>query len=147
MYKVYQVSSQDTWRDIARQFHTTEEILKNLNGTTMLIPGSMIVVPTVEEGEFFTVYTVKRGDSLYEIARKNNTTVDILLSTNGLEKDDYLYPGQELLIPKEGFQMVITREKDTLRGVANRLNTSAQNIWETNENIYLLPDQLLVVKK
>ncbi len=147
MYKVYQVSSQDTWRDIARQFHTTEEILKNLNGTTMLIPGSMIVVPTVEEGEFFTVYTVKRGDSLYEIARKNNTTVDVLLSTNGLEKDDYLYPGQELLIPKEGFQMVITREKDTLRGVANRLNTSAQNIWETNENIYLLPDQLLVVKK
>ena len=146
MYKVYQVSSRDTWEDIARKFHTSIETLQELNGMTMLIPGGMIVVPTVEESTFFTVYTVK-GDNLYDIARKWNTSVDVLLSANGLEKEDYLYPGQELLIPKEGYQMAITKEGDTLRSVATKLGTSGENLFQTNEKIYLLPDQLLVVKK
>ncbi len=147
MYKVYQVSSRDTWEDIARKFHTSIETLQELNGMTMLIPGGMIVVPTVEESTFFTVYTVKKGDNLYDIARKWNTSVDVLLSANGLEKEDYLYPGQELLIPKEGYQMAITKEGDTLRSVATKLGTSGENLFQTNEKIYLLPDQLLVVKK
>jgi LysM repeat protein len=43
-------------------------------------------------------YTVKSGDSLWVIARKNNTTVDKLKKTNGLSSDN-LKVGQKLKIP------------------------------------------------
>ena len=43
-------------------------------------------------------YTVKSGDSLWVIARKNNTTVDKLMKANGLS-DDKLKIGQTLKLP------------------------------------------------
>ncbi len=44
-------------------------------------------------------YTVKPGDTLYNIAVKNGVTVDLLKRSNGL-KSDVIYPGQVLVIPK-----------------------------------------------
>ena len=44
--------------------------------------------------------TVKAGDTLYSIARANNTTVDKLLKANNLGKKVILKPGQKLVIPK-----------------------------------------------
>ncbi len=147
MYKVYQVLVGDTWESIANKFHTGIDTLQELNGMTMLVPGSTIVVPKVVEGDYFTVYTVRKGDSLYEIARKNNTSVDVLLSANGLEKDDYLYPGQELFIPREGIEMYIAKEGETLSDVARKLGTTQSSLIQDNEKIYLLPEQLIIVKK
>jgi len=43
-------------------------------------------------------YTVKAGDSLSRIARRNNTTVSALLKLNGL-KNDNLQVGQKLRVP------------------------------------------------
>ena len=43
-------------------------------------------------------YTVKSGDSLWEIAHKNKTSVDALKRANGL-KSDALKPGQKLTLP------------------------------------------------
>ncbi len=147
MYKAYQVSSGDTWESISNKFHTSASNLQALNGIAMLVPGSTVVVPRVIEEDYFTVYTVKKGDNLYDIARKNGTSVDILLNANGLEKDDYLYPGQELLIPKEGIMMYVVKDGETLQNVASKLGTTQNSVIQDNENIYLLPDQLLVFKK
>ncbi len=147
MYKVYRVGSYDTWESIASKFHTNVETLQNLNGISMLIPGSEIVVPKVVEEDNFTVYTVQKGDNLYDIARRYNSSVEVLLNANGLEKDDYLYPGQELLIPKKGIKMNVVKEGKTLNEVAADLGVSQNSLLEDNENIYLLPDQLLIVKK
>ena len=44
-------------------------------------------------------YTVKKGDSLYSIAKKYKTTVEALKKTNKLKKDA-LQPGQKLKIKK-----------------------------------------------
>ncbi len=147
MYQVYQVMNGDTWESMASKFHTDRKTLQAMNGIEMLIPGMMIVVPKIGEKDYFTTYIVEKGDSLYEIARKTGTTVDLLLSVNGLEKDDYLYPGQELWIPKEGTKLYITKDGDTLASVATTWGVSSQRIWEDNEKIYLLPDQLLILKK
>lgn len=46
-----------------------------------------------------TVYTVKKGDSLYSIARKYKTTVAILKKTNKLKREA-LQPGQKIKIKK-----------------------------------------------
>ena len=47
----------------------------------------------------FTVYYVKSGDTLWNIAKKYRVTVDSLKEVNEL-KDDFIYPGEQLIIPK-----------------------------------------------
>ena len=141
MYKTYQVLAKDTWENIASKFHTSVDALQELNGMTMLIPGSIIVVPKVVESDYFTKYTIQKGDNLYEISKKFHTNVDVLLNANGLEKDDYLYPGQELLIPREGIAMYVTKEGETLVDVSKKLGTTQSSLIQDNEFIYLLPEQ------
>jgi peptidoglycan lytic transglycosylase D len=48
-------------------------------------------------GEAMT-YTVRRGDTLYEIARRFSVSVAQLLNWNGLSKHDALMPGQRLVM-------------------------------------------------
>lgn len=44
-------------------------------------------------------YTVKKGDTLSGIARKYNTTVEALASTNGIKNTNLIRVGQLLRIP------------------------------------------------
>lgn len=46
-----------------------------------------------------STYTVKKGDTLSGIAKKNKTTVSILAALNGLNNSNYIYVGQKLIIP------------------------------------------------
>mgnify|MGYP000537275979 CR=1 FL=1 len=50
------------------------------------------------ESPFYSFYEIKKGDSLYKIANKFNTTIDKLKSVNNL-KSDTLSIGQVLIIP------------------------------------------------
>lgn len=45
-----------------------------------------------------STYRVRRGDTLWDIAREHDTSVDAITSANHLS-DDTIQPGQELLIP------------------------------------------------
>jgi len=45
------------------------------------------------------VYTIKPGDNLYTIAKKNGTTVEDILKANDMDDPDNLYVGQQILIP------------------------------------------------
>ena len=45
------------------------------------------------------VYTVKRGDTLFEIARRCGTTVNMISRYNGITDPDMIYEGQILRIP------------------------------------------------
>jgi LysM repeat protein len=46
-----------------------------------------------------TTYRVRPGDTLWDIARAHDTTVEAIASANHLDDDDPIQPGQELLIP------------------------------------------------
>ena len=46
----------------------------------------------------YKLYTVKKGDSLYTIAKANNTTASVLISLNNLTSNN-LSIGQQLKIP------------------------------------------------
>lgn len=54
--------------------------------------------PTQKVGDIY-LYTVNRGDSLYEIARRFNTSVQLIRDMNNLGRNPMIYPGQRLLIP------------------------------------------------
>lgn len=47
------------------------------------------------------IYVVQRGDSLWTIAKKYNTTLDDILAVNDIENPDMIFPGQKLLILKK----------------------------------------------
>jgi LysM repeat protein len=45
------------------------------------------------------LYTVKQGDNPYRIGQNFNTDYKWILAMNNLDKDDFIYPNQQLLIP------------------------------------------------
>ena len=83
---------------------------------------------------------------MYAIARQYNINPDLLAILNGLNSQDYIYPGQEILIPKSNYSYYVTKDGDTLDIVAEKFNVPHQEMLNTNETIYLLPGQLLVKK-
>lgn len=98
------------------------------------------------EEEYFTTYTIKEGDSLYAIARRYNINPTLLAALNGLGMDDYIYPNQQLLIPKNGYSFYITKDGDTLKTVADKFSKTPNEVTRLNTTIYLLPGQLMINK-
>ena len=46
-----------------------------------------------------SVYVVRRGDTLYSVARRYGTTVNAIVRANGLRNPNWIYVGQRLVIP------------------------------------------------
>lgn len=100
-----------------------------------------------EKDDFFDYYIVSEGDTLYDIARKNNVDVSILSEINGIKTYDYLYPKQEIMIPKNNVVLYITKQGDTLQDFISFTGKTLDEIVESNSSIYLLPEQLMVYKE
>lgn len=151
MYTIYQVQNGDTLASVASKFGISVNNLSSLNGImvgSLLNPGDYIVVPKIQnENPYFREYVVKKGDSIYEIARANNISPSQLLRLNGLNDTDIIYPDQKIMLPRNGVSFYITEADDTLNDVTKGLNVSANELARQNGTIYLMNDQLLVYKK
>ena len=93
----YTVQKGDSLYSIARKYDTTIDRIKDLNNltTNLLSIGQVLLIPTDTNLE--TTYTVQKGDSLYSIAKKYNTTVDRLKQLNNLSSN-LLSIGQILIV-------------------------------------------------
>ena len=151
MYTIYQVQNGDTLASVASNFGVSVNNLSSLNGImvgSLLNPGDYIVVPKVQnENPYFREYVVKKGDSIYGIARANNISPSQLLRLNGLNDTDIIYPDQKIMLPRNGVSFYITESDDTLNDVTKGLNVSANELARQNGTIYLTNDQLIVYKK
>ena len=92
------------------------------------------------------MYTIEKGDTLYEIARKYNTDYNLLALLNGINIDDYIYPGTIIIIPKKDVKYYLTKEGDTLLNVNRRLDANISTLLRENNNLYLKEGQLIVYK-
>lgn len=149
MYEIYTVKEQDTLDKIANQYNTTVGVLAQINGFEqeyVLLPGNKIIVPVTRK-QPYQYYTVKKGDNMYEIAKKNNIDYNLLLQLNGLEKDDYIYPNQTIMLPNKGLNVYLTQNNDTLGEVLKKLNVSLEELIKENDKIYLLPNQILIFRE
>lgn len=146
MYSVYQVMPFDTLESIANKTNTTVDKLREINSDLNVKNGSYIIVPRYND-EIFTTYIVKSGDSLYQLAKKYNITVDDLAGLNGLNKNDYIYPNQEIVVPTGKAKIYITKNGDTIDNITKKFGTSYDNIVNQNKKIYLLPDQLIIFEE
>ena len=149
MYKIYQVEYGDTIDIIANKTGTTSDNIKNINDFNSdadLVVGSLIIVPK-EIDRSFENYKVKQGDSIYSIARVYNIDPDTLLMLNGLNKNDYIYPNQEIIVPLKDVSVYVTKAGDTIDGIINNLGIDANTLNKQNKRIFVIEDQLIVNKK
>ena len=149
MYKIYTVKKGDTLSSLAKKYNISVDDLKKINSyipVEPLVENQKIIVPNSKR-DLFTVYEINKDDTMYDIAKKTNSNLDDLLNLNGLKEGEYIYPGEEILIPTEGTKFVITKEGDTISDVVNELGTNELQLRLQNDAIYLRPEQLLVYKK
>lgn len=149
MYQIYQVGPYDTLKSIADKFNTTGDEIKRLNGIDEFtaIIGAPLIVPKTSTNPNYDNYVVQKGDNLYSIAKRYNTTPQVLALLNGLDLDDYIYPNQEILIPKKLEQVYVVKDGDTINDVLNKLNISIQDLMDLNDNIVLEDEQIIYYKR
>lgn len=128
----YTVKAGDTLYAIARKFGTTVDKLKHLNNLSsnnLSIGQKLLVTDELQEEG---VYTVQKGDTLYSIAKKYNTTVDKIMRMNNLSTN-MLSVGQKLVIPESvGLNTYIVKSGDTLYSIARMNNTTVNAIKIAN---------------
>lgn len=146
MYSIYEVLNKETLSDIANKLNTSVNELIELNGNLdEIIPGQLLIVP--KQDNVYQTYIVKKGDNLYSIAQKYNTDTKTLELLNGLDGDDYIYPNQRLLIPKENIGIYFVNNNETINDLLNSLPVGWDNLNRLNKNIYLVPEQIIIYDK
>ena len=148
--ETYIVKEGDNIATIAKKYNISIVDLinqNNLENVYYLEPGLELIIPQEKAPLGFTHYTVKKGDNLYEIAKRYNISVKDLSELNGLEINEYIYPEQRLLVPEEGVQVYITKDGDTIQTIIDKLGTNREEIFVYNPKIYLLPEQLIAYRK
>lgn len=148
MYDKYSLKKGETLESVATLFNTNVQTLKDINNIyfdDQIRVGMDIIVPKNKE-QYFNYYVIEKGDNLYGIARKYNINPELLASMNGLDIEDYIYPNQEILIPKSGYSYYITKEGDTIDTVATIFKENKNELLENNSAVYLLAGQIMVKK-
>lgn len=151
------IKSGDSLYYLAQIYETTVEDILAINpgiNPNNLQIGQRICIPEggqspskCPEGTF--PYTIKKGDTLYDLARKNNTTVEEILKANPELRPNNLKIGQVICIPKEeesipecdGLYYVV-RPGDSLYFIASKCNVSVEEIIMANPG--LDPDNLRI---
>lgn len=143
MYEEYVVKSGDTVYGISSQYGIKAVDLANLNNLenfTIQI-GQVLKIPSKQGANpsgYFT-YTVKKGDSLYKIAKVYETTVDDIIQANNL-KSNALQIGQKLRIPEGNFTVITkpsystytVKKGDSLYSIARKYGVDVNTIMKDN---------------
>ena len=152
---MYTVKSGDTLYKIATKYNTSVDEIKDLNNLTSntISIGQVLRIPEMYTKEDDMVlpnyinYIVKKGDTIYSIARNNKIEVDTIIRDNSLSNTN-LSVGQSLKIrvmeveecfgtdytpPEDTNYITYTVKKgDSLYVIANKYNTSVNEIKNLN---------------
>ncbi len=178
----YRVKRGDTLDKIARTHGTTIAVLLKLNRMKLKDPlysGRKLNVPAAKEKEEeaeeqepapaerkkplkakssptpeVSLYTVRKGDSLDKIARRNHTTIAVLLKLNRMKLKDPLYPGRKIKVPvtaekkkgagedsverppskgKQKPTLYVVKRGDTLAKIAMKHDTTVAALLKANK--------------
>ncbi len=143
--QTYTVKPGDTLYGISNQFGVSVTELAELNGIkgSILQVGAVLKIPSKEGSNpsNMFMYTVKKGDTLYSIAKKYNTTVNAIVNLNYL-KNNNLEIGQILRIPEtymNEYEMILpdyknytVKKGDTLYSIAKANNIDVDTLMKDN---------------
>lgn len=129
----------DTLWGIAQRYHTTVAELLQLNrveNPNLIYAGERlrVRVPLQDEpGVEITDYTVRRGDTLFSIARRFGTTIDSIVAMNSLRNPDLIYAGERLRIRRMALKTYTVKKGNTLWAIARRFGTSVSVLAQLNQ--------------
>lgn len=133
----YIVVTGDTLSKIAARYNTTVDELARLNNISnpnLIYVGQVIKIKGTVQNSSSSTYTVQKGDTLSAIAAKYGTTVDNLVSLNGISNPNLIYVGQVLKIngSSASYKTYKVVSGDTLSGIAQKFGTTYQKIASDN---------------
>jgi N-acetylmuramoyl-L-alanine amidase len=104
LYVNHQVKPGDTLSVLAQSYGiTTQQLMRlnNIRNANQLYVGRKLRVPVTEKltVQYEKKYTVKRGDTLSQIAQGHNVSQQALMQVNKIRNANQLYVGRELIIP------------------------------------------------
>ncbi len=188
-WRNYKVQSGDSLNTIARKFSTTPSVIQQVNklNSDLIRVGQRLMIPSASKGsDTYALsasqrlerkqdrkrdgnkvrYTVRRGDTFWDIAREHRVSVRQVAAWNGMAPGDPLIPGKELVIWSKTSQPTVVasnnargkamvrkvgyrvRKGDSLSTIANRFSVNVRDIasWnDLNTSRYLQPGQSLVL--
>ena len=157
----YRVKRGDSVDSVAQHFHTTINVIRELNDLPegRLTVGEDLRVPADAElpakvvlaaarvdgrvrGHRPHVLVVRHGDTLYSIARRNRMDVGTLAAMNGMQPGDALRAGQRIKVASSGSSskhsrshrhvVYTVRSGDTVAGIAQLFQCSVPQLAEWN---------------
>lgn len=140
--KQYTVQPGDSLYGIAKQLGTTVDEIKQLNNLSnnIISPGQIIVIQ--EDTNIPTTYVVKKGDNLYDIAKRFGLDVDQIKEINNLTSNA-LQIGQILNLELNSiednspitmpiYENYVVKKGDSIYSIAKDFNTSVEQIKKDN---------------
>ena len=163
----YIVQRGDTLYSISKKFNVSINKLKELNNleSNTILPGQKLIIKEPTTPPQPTTYKVQKGDTLYSISQKFNTTVDEIKRLNNISSNN-IYINQELYIPStntlpsiplpippinddenEEYSEYIVQKGDSLWKISRDYNISVKDLIELNNlttTTLQIGDKLLV---
>ena len=182
----YKIKSGDSLIKIANRFNTTPDIIQAVNNIkgNMIRKGKHLLIPIAAQdlsqyehsvdqrlaakqqqksGSFKIDYTVKKGDTLWDISRAHKVNIRSLAKWNNMAPRDPIHPGQNLAIwqkgaslstqtsnipVKEAMRSIVYRVRsgDSLARIASKFSILIRDIVKWNKldsKKYLQPGQKL----
>ena len=134
---LYKIKKGDTLSEIAKRHNTTVSHLaqiNNISNPNLIYAGEIITISCnhKETVENTITYTVKRGDTLSEIAMRFNTTVDNLVKINNIQNPNLIYVGEIIKIKDQQTTYKI-QKGDTLSEIAAKFQTTVAKLVKLND--------------
>ena len=146
------VVSGDTLRKIADRCGTTVYALRRANpmigSGDLIYPDQLLLLPgaLVSGNNGYSTYIVMRGDTLKSLAYRFGTSMDVLVSLNAdITNVNVIYEGQRMIVPSgngvpttpppASGSVYTVQRGDTLRKIADRLNTTVDALLKVNPQV------------
>ena len=156
--KTYTVKQGDTIRSIASKNNKSENEIKTLNGfrnNITLLPGEKVIVEGNEHLDILD-YKVKKGNSLYSISKRYDTTISNILRLNNIKNPNLIYPNEIIKVPineklkdLNTTEFYIADKNDTIDSIAKKFNIRKEKLLGINKlphNYKVKTDDIIKLK-
>ncbi|MCA1055432.1 LysM peptidoglycan-binding domain-containing protein [Rossellomorea aquimaris] len=134
----YTVKKNDTLYSLAKKYEVTVEQLMEANAlaSDKIMAGQQLLVPDKPNHNELFSYTVKRGDTLYSLAKQHGMTVEEITYLNK-KASDQIKIGEDLSLPagqssSEVGEFYTVLPGDTLWGISHRYGLKPESVAKAN---------------